>query len=76
LDVTKDNAHRSDARGTSATTVESKLFMAGVSGVSDEIDDLLDSPRPASLGDVLGTVPLDPHGHRKGQRSSCIFFCC
>ena len=28
------------------------------------------APRPAVLGDALGTVPPDPHGHRNG------FFCC
>ena len=32
-------------------------------------------PRPAVLGNALGTVPPDPHGHRNGSRSRCMFFC-
>jgi len=31
------------------------------------------SPRPAVLGDVLGTVPAVPHGNPHGSRSRCIF---
>ena len=31
------------------------------------------SPRPAVLGDVLGTVPPDPHGHQNCSQSRCIF---
>ena len=31
--------------------------------------------RPAVLGDVLGTVPPDPHGHRNGSPTRCMFFC-
>ena len=31
------------------------------------------SSRPAVLGYVLSTVPPDPHGHRNGSRSRCIF---
>jgi len=33
------------------------------------------SPRPAVLDDTLSIVPLppEPHGHRNGSRSRCIF---
>ena len=30
---------------------------------------------PAILGDALGTVPPDPHGHHNGSQSRSIFFC-
>ncbi len=30
---------------------------------------------PYWVMDVLGIVPPDPHGHRNGSRSRCMFFC-
>jgi len=41
------------------------LASSGISG----------SPRPVVLGDALGTVPPDLHGHRNGSRSRSILFC-
>jgi hypothetical protein len=63
-DNTEDNAHRSDAGGTSATTVESKLFMAGVGGDTRKIpkvvlsvdDDTVAIPVEGAVGD-MGSMP-------------------
>ena len=38
-----------------------------------ESSGIYDSPRPDVLGDVLGIVPPDLHGHRNGQQSRSIF---
>jgi len=57
-------------RGTLGGQGDQRGLYKNISAASSGI---YGSPRPAVLGDALGTVPLDLHGHQNGPRSRIFF---